>query len=148
MRPPGPGRGLFAALFRSSVQMVFTKFVQAGRLAYITFGDEKGKVAVIADIVDQNRVILDGPTTGVRRQVMSLKRVNLAEQVLEGVARGASTTEITAALTASSAVADFEKSATGQKLAKAALRRNLTDFERFKVRQAKKARSYILKSSA
>jgi ribosomal protein L14E/L6E/L27E len=36
--------------------MVYNRFVEIGRLVYINTGPYKGKVAVIVDVLDQNRV--------------------------------------------------------------------------------------------
>ena len=35
--------------------MVYEKFVEVGRVAYVTAGPNKGKLVVIVDVVDQNR---------------------------------------------------------------------------------------------
>ena len=35
---------------------VFERYVQVGRVAYIAHGADKGKLAVIVDVIDQNRV--------------------------------------------------------------------------------------------
>jgi large subunit ribosomal protein L14e len=37
---------------------VFERFVEIGRVAYIAHGDDKGKLCVIVDVIDQNRVCL------------------------------------------------------------------------------------------
>jgi hypothetical protein len=50
--------------------MPFKKFVEIGRVAYINAGPEAGKIAAIVNVIDQNRVLVDGPTSGVRRQVI------------------------------------------------------------------------------
>jgi large subunit ribosomal protein L14e len=49
--------------------MPFKKFVEIGRVAYVNSGPEAGKIAAIVNVIDQNRVLIDGPTSGVRRQV-------------------------------------------------------------------------------
>lgn len=36
--------------------MVYGKYVEIGRVVYINSGSLKGKLAVIVDVVDQNRV--------------------------------------------------------------------------------------------
>lgn len=58
--------------------------------------------------------------------------------------RGARTKTVTKAVESSGAVAKFQESAAGQKLAKAAIRLTLTDFDRFKVAVAKKTVSFII----
>jgi len=47
--------------------MGFNLLVEVGRVVYIHYGPSSGKVAVILDIVDHSRVIVEGPTTGVPR---------------------------------------------------------------------------------
>lgn len=34
------------------------RFVEIGRVAYISYGPDAGKLAVIVDVIDQNRVCL------------------------------------------------------------------------------------------
>ena len=59
----------------------FTRFVEPGRLALITFGPCAGKMCTIVDIVDQKRVVVDGPEsiTGVKRHMMPVKRLSLTD---------------------------------------------------------------------
>ena len=50
--------------------MPFKKFVEVGRVAMLGGeGKDQGKIAVIVNVIDQNRVLIDGPTSGVLRQV-------------------------------------------------------------------------------
>uniref|UniRef100_A0AC34GE80 KOW domain-containing protein n=1 Tax=Panagrolaimus sp. ES5 TaxID=591445 RepID=A0AC34GE80_9BILA len=49
--------------------MIFTKFVEIGRVVYISKGKNEGKLAVIVNVVDGNKVLLDGPSTDVIRSV-------------------------------------------------------------------------------
>ena len=39
-----------------------TRFVEPGRLTLITFGPCEGKVGTVVDIVDQGRVVVEGPS--------------------------------------------------------------------------------------
>ena len=39
-----------------SVLQVFERYVQVGRVVYVAHGPDKGKLAVIVDVIDQNRV--------------------------------------------------------------------------------------------
>ena len=61
--------------------MTFTRFVEVGRVALINYGPDLNKLCTIIDVVDQNRVLVDGPTrvTGVSRQILSLKRCALTD---------------------------------------------------------------------
>jgi large subunit ribosomal protein L14e len=40
--------------------MPFKRYVEIGRVALINYGEEAGKLVVISDVVDQNRVIAYG----------------------------------------------------------------------------------------
>lgn len=39
-----------------SVCQVFKRFVEIGRVAYVSFGPHAGKLVAIVDVIDQNRV--------------------------------------------------------------------------------------------
>lgn len=91
-------------------------------------------------------MLIDGPTTNVKRQVISLRRVKLID-LLAPVQRGARSGSVRKVMDESDVVNKFQASTIGQKLAKLALRRNLTDFDRHKVMLAKMARAKILKST-
>eukprot|EP00913_Durusdinium_trenchii_P035411 g33137.t1 len=60
---------------------MFKRFVEPGRLALITYGPCAGKLCTVTDIVDQKRVVVDGPEdiTGVRRHMMPIKRLSLTD---------------------------------------------------------------------
>ena len=59
----------------------------------VNYGPNLHQLAVIADILDENRVLLDGPTTGVAREVYPLKRLHLTNMVVP-MLRGAKTTTV------------------------------------------------------
>merc|ERR1711868_327262 len=62
-----------------SAKMGFTRFVQNGRVCLVNFGPDTGKLVTIVDVVDQNRAVVYGPTSGVPRQIMGYKRLNLTD---------------------------------------------------------------------
>ena len=68
--------------------------VSLGRVVYINFGEFAGKLAVIVDIVDGKRVVIDGPTTGVRKHVISNRRFALTRFRIPHVAKGEKQTEL------------------------------------------------------
>ena len=49
--------------------MPFKRFVEVGRVVFAADGKEKGKIAAIVNVIDQNRVLIEGPLSGVARQV-------------------------------------------------------------------------------
>jgi ribosomal protein L14E/L6E/L27E len=57
----------------------------------VNFGKDLGKVVVIVDIADANRVLVDGPTTGFPRVLYPLKRLTLTSIKLKDLLKGART---------------------------------------------------------
>merc|ERR1719353_1786052 len=117
--------------------MVFTRFVEVGRIALVNYGDDFGRLVCIVDIVD-------GPTSGVARQTMPYSRLNLTDIVVE-VEKGASTADVKSAM--ADVEADFGKTVWGQKIANKKKRASLTDFERYKVMVARQKRAKIIKAA-
>ena len=112
--------------------MVFRRFVEIGRAVLINYGPMAGRVAVIVDIINTSRVLVDGPTTGVRRQEMSLRRVSMTDFVLE-ITRGLKSVSLKKVIEDFGLVKKWETTSFGKKLQRAATRAKLTDFDRFKV---------------
>merc|ERR1711924_449569 len=54
----------------------------------INYGPDANKLAVICDVVDQNRCVVYGPTSGVARQIIGYKRLSLTDIKIE-LGRGA-----------------------------------------------------------
>merc|ERR1712183_959171 len=61
--------------------------MQVGRVVYVNYGPCQGRLAVVVDIVDENRILVDGPTTGVDRQVIPAKRIELTKFRINKVMR-------------------------------------------------------------
>merc|ERR1712151_1457728 len=74
-------------LIRLKSTMSQEMLMQVGRVVYINYGPCRGKIAVVVDIVDENRILVDGPTTGVDRQVMPSKRIALTKLRIKEVLR-------------------------------------------------------------
>lgn len=140
---PTKTSGAALALLEEQIpSKIFTRFVQAGRLVFIQFGKDAGKVAIISDIIDQCRLLVDGPTTGVPRQSMPIKRIKLTDFVFADFERGASSKQIEDMLKKEDLVAKWNASSEGVVHNAALARANLTDFERYKVRAIRKQRAY------
>ncbi|KAJ3285509.1 60S ribosomal protein L14 [Rhizoclosmatium sp. JEL0117] len=122
---------------------VYNRFIEVGRVVLVNYGPDAGKIAVIVDIVDHARVLVDGPTTGVERQVLNYKRFNLTDIVVK-VPRAAGTHAITKALEKADIVSLWAKTSWAKKLAVRKVRENLSDFDRFKVMIAKKQKRAII----
>merc|ERR1711976_621891 len=112
--------------------MVFTKFVEVGRVAMINYGPSAGRLAVIVDIISTVRFLIDGPTTNVRRQEMSVSRLTLSEFVIE-VPRGVKRAALIKAINEFGLEKKWGQTSWARQLNRRARRAQLTDFDRFKV---------------
>lgn len=105
-------------------------------------GPNAGSLAVIVEIVDHNRALIDGPSTKVPRQVISYSNVTLTPYVVPGLPRSAGSTAVTKFWEKSGVQAKWDASSWAKKLAARKTRAALTDFERFQVMRLKKQRKY------
>ena len=115
--------------------MVFTKFVEVGRVVLVAEGPFAHKLAVIVEILDHNRVLIDGPQaiTGVPRQVVNLNQITLTTFVVANVTRGMTHKKLCLRFTQDAIVKRFNKTVLGKKIAAKNAQQNMTDFERFQV---------------
>eukprot|EP00929_Paragymnodinium_shiwhaense_P013501 TRINITY_DN12134_c0_g1_i1.p2 TRINITY_DN12134_c0_g1~~TRINITY_DN12134_c0_g1_i1.p2 ORF type:complete len:135 (-),score=51.53 TRINITY_DN12134_c0_g1_i1:116-520(-) len=127
---------------------MYTRFVQPGRLALITYGPCEGKMCTVVDIVDQKRVIVDGPEaqTGVRRHMMPVKRLSLTDFKCT-IPRGAREKTLKKALEKDEIMKKWSATPWGAKLKNRTVRKEMSDFDRFKLYQAKKKRSQLVKKA-
>merc|ERR1712039_572069 len=120
---------------------MFTRFVEPGRLALITYGPCAGKMCTVVDIVDQKRVVVDGPksVTGVPRHMMPVKRLSLTDMCTK-IPRGAREKTLRLALEKDEVMKKWSETAWAKK------RASMTDFERFKLMVARRNRAKEVKS--
>jgi large subunit ribosomal protein L14e len=104
-----------------------------GRVVYINFGPLSGKIAVVVDIVNGSRVIIDGPGLGISRQMISNKRLTLTRFRIPEVAPAEKETSLKAKIEKFNLESRFQSIGMGKKLHQQSKRAALTDFERFKV---------------
>lgn len=116
--------------------------MQIGRVVYLTVGPNAGSLAIIVEIVDHNRALIDGPSTKVPRQVISYSNVTLTPYVIEKLPRSAGSTAVAKFWEQSGVQAKWDASAWAKKLEARKRRAALTDFERFQVMRLKKQRKY------
>ncbi|KAJ3228366.1 hypothetical protein HK099_002871 [Clydaea vesicula] len=110
----------------------------------LTYGPDAGKLAVIVDIIDHNRVLVDGPTTGVTRQSVTFKRCTLTPIVLSKVPRTIQTKSLKKLVEAQDLNGLWAKTSWAKKIEVRKVRSNLTDFDRFKLMLARKQRRAIV----
>ncbi|KAI7877466.1 hypothetical protein K492DRAFT_239155 [Lichtheimia hyalospora FSU 10163] len=125
------------------VQGSFKRQVEVGRVVLLN----NNKLAVIIDIVDHKRVLIDGPTTGVARQAWSLRHLTLTNLVVKDLPRNAGQTTVKKSLEKNDTLNAWAKTAWAQKLAQRQVRANLSDFDRFKVSKLKNKRRFAVNSS-
>ncbi|KAG1467039.1 hypothetical protein G6F55_000080 [Rhizopus delemar] len=128
-------------------QGTFKRQVEVGRVVLINSGVDAGKLAVIVDIVDHNRALIDGPTTGVARQAFPYRRMVLTPLVLKSLPRNVGQTALKKALEKSETVAAWNKTAWAKKIEQRNVRASLSDFDRFKLLKFKNQRRFALGSA-
>ena len=123
--------------------MIFNKFVELGRVVFIAKGKDEGKLAVVVDVLDGNRALLDGPSSGVARGVRNFKDLHLTKYKIP-LRVGQRTKKVQAAYDEAGINAKWAESSWAKKIAKRQIRAGLNDFERFKVFRAKQLRNRII----
>lgn len=114
------------------------RLVEVGRVVLVTRGPEKGKLAAISEIIDHKRVLVDGPSTGVPRQALNFNSIVLTPLVVPKLPRGARTPIVKKKWEAAGVEKKWAESSWAKKLAGKERRRELSDFDRFKVMLLKK----------
>lgn len=107
----------------------------------MSYGEYLHKLVIIVDILDQNRVLIDGPSHNLKRKVINLKRLALTSIKVDGLSRGGSVEDVKAAYEKADVDGVFAASGWGKKLARKQKRANLDDFGRFKVMVARMKKS-------
>ncbi|XP_043647950.1 60S ribosomal protein L14 [Drosophila teissieri] len=123
--------------------MPFERFVQTGRIAKASAGPLKGRLVAIVDVIDQNRVLVDGPLTGVPRQEYRLNNLHLTKYRIK-FPYTAPTRIVRKAWTESDLKAQWKVSPWSVKAQNICKRSSLNDFDRFKLRYAKRQRNKLL----
>lgn len=119
----------------------FSRFVESGRVCLVNYGSDLGKLCVIVEIIDHNKVLVDGTTiTGVKRQSMPLKRLSLTDQKIE-LAPGSKTGAVFSAMKSGDVMGTWGASAWAKKIAIREKRAGANDFKRFEIGMARAERS-------
>ncbi|KAF8173114.1 ribosomal protein L14-domain-containing protein [Pholiota molesta] len=125
----------------------FKRFVEVGRVVLLKSGPSAGRIAVITEIIDHNRAMIDGPTTDVPRQSYPYKHLTLTPLSLTKLPRAAGTGVVKKHLEKEATVEKWNKSTWAQKRAAVEKRRSLNDFGRFTVMLAKKQRTDVVRKA-
>ena len=124
---------------------MFERFIEVGRVIRPTssLSEDKGKLAVVVEILDHNRVVVDGPTTGVKRQVLTLRRLELTS-IKIAIPRGVRAKALTKAIEKEDIVGQWNKTSKAKKEAHKKRMSGMNDFERFKHMLINKKRNAII----
>ncbi|XP_055878094.1 60S ribosomal protein L14-like [Biomphalaria glabrata] len=115
--------------------MLYSRFAEISRVAYIAHGADKGKLVAIVDVIDQNRALVDGPCSGVGRKDMNFKALHLTPCTIK-INHSARTGTVKKAWEAAEVTPKkWEQSTWAKKLATSKRRTELTDFERLMTAQ-------------
>ncbi|XP_075683259.1 large ribosomal subunit protein eL14 [Rhinoderma darwinii] len=124
--------------------MVFKRYVQIGRVAYVSFGPHAGKLVAIVDVIDQNRALVDGPCTAVRRQSMPFKCMQLTNFVLK-FPHSARQKCVRVAWEKEKINEKWTETNWAKRIDARQRKAKMTDFDRYKVMKAKKMRNKIIR---
>merc|ERR1712029_429584 len=104
---------------------------------------EIGSIAAIVDVIDQNRVLIDGPQAGVERQEYKIKSLHLTP--LKITFPSSARTKVVRKAWEDEKVSDkWAESGWAKRMQMKARRQGLNDLDRFKLMKAKSARNKIL----
>ncbi|CCH62688.1 hypothetical protein TBLA_0I00230 [Henningerozyma blattae CBS 6284] len=122
------------------------RLVEVGRVVLINNGEYSGKLAAIVEIINQKKVLIDGPSTGVPRQAINLGDVVLT-QLTFSLPRGARTTVVSKEWTAAKVSEKWANTNWAKKIAQRETRASLSDFQRFQVMVLRKQKRFVVKKA-
>ncbi|KAI9674585.1 MAG: hypothetical protein M1829_003667 [Trizodia sp. TS-e1964] len=127
------------------------RLAEVGRVVLFQEGPYAGRLATIVEIIDHKRALVDGPSESgsVPRHSTAFAKIVLTPIVISNLPRGARTGAVKKKWLASEVDKKWEASSWAKKRHQKERRRQLTDFERFKVMRLKKqARFEVRKTFA
>ncbi|EEB07783.1 60S ribosomal protein L14 [Schizosaccharomyces japonicus yFS275] len=114
----------------------FKRYVEVGRVVLVK---NTSKIAVIVDIVDHKRAVVDSPIDEVARQVINYNDLILTPIVMD-LPRGARSGIVAKKWKAQEVEKKWQATAWAKKFETQKVRSQLNDFERFAVMRLKKQR--------
>ncbi|CAF9919543.1 hypothetical protein IMSHALPRED_004652 [Imshaugia aleurites] len=129
------------------------RLVEVGRVVLFTHGQYVGRLAVIVEIIDHKRALVDGPSqkenAAVPRQSVALNNLIVTPIVIAKLPRAAGRGPVAKAWEETQVEKKWDESAWAKRREQREKRRNLSDFDRFKVLRLKKqARFEVRKAHA
>ncbi|KAL9101197.1 MAG: hypothetical protein Q9163_003515 [Psora crenata] len=126
------------------------RLVEVGRIVLFTHGPNAGRLAVIVEIIDHKRVLIDGPSKtlpAVPRQAAPLNNVILTPIVIPRLPRAAGRGAVARAWEKEGVEQKWADSAWAKRREQREKRRNLSDFDRFKVMRLKKQSRFEIRKA-
>jgi len=124
---------------------LFNRFVEIGRVVLINFGEYEGKIAAILDVIDANSVVIAGPSSGVPRHPISLKRLQLTD-ISVTFRRNPRPKTLEKAWNEARVQEQWDRTSWARKLASRKRKSELNDFDRFKAVVAHQKRSKLIRA--
>ncbi|KAF1997675.1 hypothetical protein P154DRAFT_440526 [Amniculicola lignicola CBS 123094] len=120
------------------------RLVEVGRVVLFASGPYSGKLATIVEIIDHKRVLVDGPSKDafVPRHSSPLAILSLTPIVIPKLPRAAGNGAVKSLWEEANVEETFNGSSWAKSRAQISKRRQLTDFERFKVMKLRKQARY------
>jgi len=122
------------------------RLVEVGRVVLLNNGPYAGKKAVVVEIIDHKRVLIDSPSE-VPRQSFPLTHVSLTSIIIPGLPRGCRNGTVKKYWEKAEVDSKWAQTAWAKKIASKEKRRELSDFDRFKVMVLKKQRRFEVKKA-
>ncbi|KAL1117495.1 hypothetical protein AAG570_004817 [Ranatra chinensis] len=120
----------------------FQRFVQTGRVAYIADGKYRGKLCAIVDVINPTKVLIDGPESGVPRGAMRLNQLHLTKFRIK-FPHTSATRVVRRAWNVAKVNDKWSESIWAKKVENKKKRSEMTDFDRFKLSRARRARNKL-----
>lgn len=124
---------------------LFNRFVEIGRVVLINYGEYEGRIAAILDVIDANSVIVSGPTSGVPRTPISIKRIQLTD-ITCPIKRNPRNKTLEKIWNENKIQQAWENTSWGRKLQNRKRKSEMNDFDRFKAVVAHKERAKLIRA--
>ncbi|XP_002129628.2 large ribosomal subunit protein eL14 [Ciona intestinalis] len=123
--------------------MVYKKFIEIGTVVYINLGPHAGKLAAIVNVVDQNRLLVNGPCSKVPRCVVNLKQIKITQFRIK-MPFGARAGVVGKAWEKANINALWAETKWAKKIESKAKKASLSDYDRYKLMKIRQKRSKII----
>ena len=90
--------------------------MEIGRVVYVNYGTLVGKIAVVVELVNKNRVIISAPGLGVARTLITNKRLELTKFKVPNVSYGVKEGELKKHIESFGLLKKFNETERGRKI--------------------------------